>query len=101
MSRLAQLFLAAGITLFVNLVVWFVSFNLVGVTFERSLPSTLNNLMSVILFGIGLGQFLYLLPAAAYLIWRRRFLWLQGMTLGAVLTLFLNGGCWVLIASGR
>ncbi len=101
MPRVAQLFIAAGITLLANLVVWFLAFNLVGVTFERVLPAAINNYLSIVLFGIGLGQLLYLLPVALYLIWRRRWVWFQGLVLGAVITIFLNGGCWMLIASGR
>ena len=101
MPRTTQLFLATGITLLVNLAVWMVAFNLVGVTFERVLPTTVNNYLSIVLFGIGLGQVVYLLPMAGYLIWRRRWVWLQGLVLGMILTVFLNGSCWVLIASGR
>lgn len=101
MPKVAQLFLAAGVTLLANLLIWFLSFNLVGVTFERSLPTVLNNYLSIVLFGIGLGQLLYLLPVALYLCWQRQWVWFQGMVLGAVLTFLLNSGGWLLIASGR
>jgi len=101
MAKTTQMVLAAGITLLINLVIWFISFNLVGVPFERSLPIGLASYLSVVLFGIGLGQVLYLLPTAIYLIWQRQWIWLQGMMLGAAFTLLLNGLGWVLIATGR
>ena len=101
MPKTAQMFLAAGVTLLVNLVIWIVAFNLVGMPFERSLPVTLTNYLSVLLFGMGIGQLMYWLPVAIYLIWQRRWIWLQGLALGIVTTVILNGASWVLIAMGR
>lgn len=98
---MTQFFLAAGLTLLANLLIWFVAFNLVGVPFERALPPVLNNYLSIVMFGVGLAQFIYLLPVALYLIWQRRWVWLRGLALGMVLTILVNSGGWVLIASGR
>lgn len=49
--------------------------------------------------GIGLGQLLYVIPVIIRLYRQRRWGMVKGVIIGAVLTAFLNGGCWLLVVS--
>jgi hypothetical protein len=97
MTRIVQFLLAIVVTLGTNALVWVVAFNLVGVASNHRLPNPLEIIFSVFFFGIGLGQFIYILPLIFYLALQRRFTWLQGVIVGTILTILLNGGCWLLI----
>lgn len=98
MPRFAKFLIAIAITLSINALVWFLSFNFVGVVFSRELPKVASTIFSIMLFGIGLGQWLYVIPVCIYLAIKRRFTWLQGVIVGAILTVLLNGGCWVIFS---
>ncbi|MGE5655677.1 MAG: hypothetical protein ACM37W_03610 [Actinomycetota bacterium] len=56
-------------------------------------------IISFFLAGIGLGQLLYVIPAIIRLYRQRRWGMVKGVIIGAVLTAFLNGGCWLLVVS--
>lgn len=51
-----------------------------------------------ILAGIGISQLLYVVPVSLWLKNKRRFGLMKGVIIGAVITAFLNGGCWLLIS---
>ena len=51
------------------------------------------------LFGIGIAQLIYVVPAIIVLRRRREFAVLKGLIIGATITALLNGGCWLLIYS--
>jgi hypothetical protein len=48
------------------------------------------------LFGIGLAQLIYVIPAIIVLKRRRKLGWMKGVIIGAVITALLNGGCWLI-----
>jgi hypothetical protein len=50
--------------------------------------------------GIGLVQFVYILPICVYLNRRREWDLMKGVIIGACLSLLLNGGCWLLVGGG-
>jgi len=49
------------------------------------------------IFGIGIAQLIYVVPAIIVLRRRREFALLKGLIIGAIITALLNGGCWLLI----
>jgi hypothetical protein len=49
------------------------------------------------IFGIGIAQLIYVVPAIIVLRRRREFAVLKGLIIGAIITALLNGGCWLLI----
>ena len=51
-------------------------------------------------FGIGLAQLLYVVPVIILLNQRQRWGLMKGVIIGAVITAFLNGGCWLLVFAG-
>ena len=51
------------------------------------------------LFGIGISQLIYVVPAIIVLRRRREFALLKGLIIGAIITALLNGGCWLLVYS--
>ena len=51
------------------------------------------------IFGIGIAQLIYVVPAIIVLRRRRHFAVLKGLIIGATITALLNGGCWLLIYS--
>ena len=51
------------------------------------------------IFGIGISQLIYVVPAIIVLRRRRHFAVLKGLIIGATITALLNGGCWLLIYS--
>lgn len=64
--------------------------------------SSLSNLLILFLyavFGIGLTQFLYVVPLCFWLRKRERFDTMKGVMIGAVLTLLLNGSCFLLLTT--
>ena len=48
---------------------------------------------------IGLSQFLYVIPIIFWLRRQQRWGLMKGVIIGAVLTVLLNGGCWLIIIS--
>jgi hypothetical protein len=51
-----------------------------------------------ILAGIGISQLLYVVPVSLWLKSQRRFGLMKGVIIGAVITVLLNGGCWLFVA---
>jgi nitrate reductase NapE component len=49
------------------------------------------------IFGIGLAQLLYVVPACIYFHRQGHSMLVQGMLIGAVITALLNGGCYLLL----
>ena len=49
------------------------------------------------LFGIGLSQLLYAIPLVMHFRRRRRFNTVKGVVIGAVITVLLNGGCFLFV----
>ena len=49
------------------------------------------------IFGIGITQLLYVVPLCVYLHRRGRVDTAKGVIIGAILTLLLNGGCFILM----
>lgn len=59
--------------------------------------------MPLLLFpflGIGIFQFLYVIPVSIWLKQREEYGLMKGVIIGAVITALLNGGCWLLVSSG-
>ena len=50
-----------------------------------------------LVFGIGITQLLYVIPACIYYRRRRHFDLVKGIIVGAILTALLNGGCFLLL----
>jgi hypothetical protein len=46
---------------------------------------------------IGITQFVYLIPVMVFFGWRRRFEVLKGMAIGAILTILVNGACFLIV----
>jgi hypothetical protein len=57
----------------------------------------IGNYMMGISFSIGLTQLLYVIPLVFYLKWKRRYNWMKGIMIGACLTAFINGSCWLVL----
>jgi hypothetical protein len=51
-------------------------------------------LASVHFFYIGATQFIYLTPLIIYVIIQKKYNLMQGLIVGAILTILVNGGCW-------
>jgi hypothetical protein len=51
------------------------------------------------ILGIGLAQILYVTPLSMYLYRRRQYGLFKGVLIGAILTILLNGSCFLLFAS--
>lgn len=49
-------------------------------------------------FGIGVTQLMYVIPACIYYRRRRRFNLVKGIIIGAILTALLNGGCFLVLS---
>jgi hypothetical protein len=68
--------------------------------FSSSPGSWSDNLIALMLYStfvIGLVQILYVLPLCLWLSWRRRFNTVKGVITGAVITLLLNGSCFLFL----
>ncbi|HEY9613099.1 hypothetical protein [Allocoleopsis sp.] len=50
--------------------------------------------------GIGIFQFIYVIPVSMWLKQREEYALMKGVIIGAVITALLNGGCWLLVSSG-
>lgn len=60
------------------------------------------SIASILLFsalGIGITQLIYIIPLIIWLIRKRKWGLMKGVIIGAVLTLLLNGGCWLWVAA--
>lgn len=64
---------------------------------SQSWSDPLIALMTYSTFVIGLVQILYVLPLCLWLSRRRRFSTVKGVIIGAVITLLLNGSCFVFL----
>lgn len=51
-------------------------------------------------FGIGLTQLIYVIPLCVWLRRRRHFGRMKGVIIGAVLTMLLSGGCFLMLSGG-
>ncbi|MEG4320985.1 MULTISPECIES: hypothetical protein [unclassified Microcoleus] len=61
--------------------------------------SSIASFLLLSIFGIGLVQIIYVIPAIIILSRQRQFAVMKGVIIGAVITALLNGGCWLLFAS--
>jgi hypothetical protein len=50
--------------------------------------------------GIGITQLIYLVPYCFFLNHKNRDAEIKGVIIGAIITFLLNGGCWLIVASG-
>ncbi|MEM8810120.1 MAG: hypothetical protein AAGF01_29220 [Cyanobacteria bacterium P01_G01_bin.38] len=48
------------------------------------------------LMATGISQLIYIVPIVLWLWENRRFGWMKGLIVGAVITALLNGGCWLI-----
>jgi hypothetical protein len=60
--------------------------------FLRSIPLAF---ISVVLFNLGIFQLLYVVPTVVILYRNRRISLMKGVIIGAVLTVLLNGSCYI------
>ncbi|HEY9705276.1 MAG TPA: hypothetical protein V6C58_22750 [Allocoleopsis sp.] len=51
------------------------------------------------MFGIGIFQFLYVIPTLIILYNKEEWGLMKGVIIGAIITFLLNGGCWLLLLS--
>ncbi len=61
------------------------------------ISSRFSTWMGISVFGTGLTQALYVVPLYLYLNKRQQHTVVMGVLIGAILTLLLNGGCFVLV----
>lgn len=61
-----------------------------------AVPYALGGFLGIALYGIGLSQLIYAIPLGLRFKKQRRFNAMKGVIIGAVITLFLNGSCFVL-----
>jgi hypothetical protein len=76
-------------SLFLGLMIW-----LVKPVIEHSYPQT-GNVLIFVTFGIGVSQLLYLIPIILFFQRRGRSEVIKGIFLGALLTIILNGSCFI------
>lgn len=55
--------------------------------------TALTQLVGVLIFAIGFSQLTYVVPLGHHFARQRRFDAMRGVIIGAVITVFLNGGC--------
>ncbi|NEP18308.1 MAG: hypothetical protein F6J97_15620 [Leptolyngbya sp. SIO4C1] len=92
-----KVFLAASLTLLVNLTLWlFCFFTLISVI-ELLNFTWLRTGLLLFLFAPGLCQIVYLLPVYLYLAYKKQLALLNGLVVGTVLTALINGGSWLMI----
>lgn len=61
----------------------------------------LEGLIGIVLFaalGIGITQLIYIIPVIIWLRRQRKWGLMKGVIIGAVLTVLLNGGCWLWVS---
>jgi Na+/proline symporter len=68
---------------------------LVGTIFDR--PKILSNLFDLLFYWMGISQFVYLIPVILVFRRRRRFEMIKGIAIGAILTILVNGACFLRI----
>ena len=64
------------------------------------MPAWLATLIFVSVFGIGIAQVVYVVPLCLWLRKRRLYPTMKGVVTGAVITFLLNGGCFLVFATG-
>lgn len=100
MPELLQVIAGIGLVLVLHITAIFLGSVIAGLLINVTLISDAVGLIAVYgLFGIGLSQMIYITPVLIYL--RKRQAWglFKGVIIGAILTILLNGGCWLLIYS--
>jgi Na+/proline symporter len=68
---------------------------LVGTIFDR--PKILSSLFDLLFYWMGISQFVYLIPVILVFRRRRRFEMIKGIAIGAILTILVNGACFLRI----
>lgn len=90
-----NVFLGIGAT-FVSHAVVLVMLWILSMLFQSS---TIGGIAFFSLFGIGIAQLVYILPLAIWLGRRGRSDTAKGLAIGAIITLLLNGSCFVIFWS--
>jgi heme/copper-type cytochrome/quinol oxidase subunit 4 len=68
--------------------------------FAQPLPTLATAFLAGI-FGIGISQWLYVVPRSLKLRQQQRWARLKGVIIGAVIVVLLNGSCWILLTVPR
>jgi hypothetical protein len=97
LSPLVKIILAAVATLGLNgaVIIALVLLGLLGIQLNQGLT-----MLFFFAAGIGLVQFIYILPICVYLRRRREWDLMKGVIIGACISLLLNGGCWLFLGGG-
>ena len=93
----------SALNVFIGIMATFIShavvLTLLGILANLLDSSTLGGIAFFGIFGIGLAQLLYILPLIIWLRRKGRNDTMKGVIIGAVITLLLNGSCFVLFWS--
>ena len=94
---LTKIILAAVATIGLNgaVIILLVLLGLLGIQVNERLTG-----LFLLAAGIGLVQFIYILPICLYLRRRREWDLMKGVIIGACLSLLLSGGCWLFLGGG-
>lgn len=90
--------LILGINLGLFVFLWFFAIILAtGYPFNNVIRDYAFDLLSFAVKGIGLVQFTYVTPILFWLKRQQKRGLIKGVIIGAVITILLNGGCWIII----
>lgn len=96
-SEISQIISGAVGVIAINTVVWGIGFLLA----INNYPNQFFILGVFLAGGIGIVQFIYVIPAIVWLRRQQQFTLMKGVIIGAVLTALGNGACYVIIAWPR
>ncbi|MEO1620709.1 MAG: hypothetical protein AAFU53_06700 [Cyanobacteria bacterium J06632_3] len=92
-----KIFLGVCLLFLAHIVVIMGLVALISVLPRNGLNNTLQTITFFAVFAIGIFQIVYALPMMLYLQRRRQDNLLKGVSIGVVITVLLNGGCFLLI----
>lgn len=90
-DELREVLIGIGLVLLMHLVSTIVLFTIAANSYQLSKPAMLG------VFGVGLTQFIYVIPTIIVTARKREFGIMKGVIIGAVITALLNGGCWLIV----
>jgi len=82
-----------------HILLWLLSYLMVSVSSRSRLVGELQTVALFLFFGIGISQLLYAIPLCFWLGRKQQLGMRSGVIIGAVLTLLLNGSCFVYLVS--
>ena len=92
-DELRQVLIGVGLVLLMHLVAAIIFFIIASNSYALSNSAMLG------IFGVGLSQFIYVIPTIVVTAIKRKFAIMKGVIIGAVITALLNGGCWLIVVN--